>query len=85
MPREARNTLMNTALSSSPDSPEARHWCDQCGRKIQEIEPRLAMTDCEDLSCSLWQLDIYQRLHPHDAASKFMAENQEMLVTVLTP
>jgi hypothetical protein len=71
------------AAWSSPDSPEARTWCDQCSRQIQEIEPRLSRADCDDLSSSLWQLDIYQGLPPRDAAEKFMAENLEMLASVL--
>jgi hypothetical protein len=74
---------MKAALSS-PDSPEARAWCDQCSRKIHEIEPRLAPADCDDLSSSLWQLDVYQCLPPRDAAEKFMADNLEMLASVLT-
>jgi len=69
--------------SASPDSPEARRWCEQCSRTIQTIEPRLAGIDCEDLAASLWQLDLYQAMPPRDAAEKFMAENRDMLVSVL--
>ena len=69
--------------SASPDSLEARRWCEQCSRTIHAIEPRLAVIDCEDLASSLWQLDLYQALPPRDAAEKFMAEHLDMLVSVL--
>lgn len=73
-----------TRMFSSPDSPAARRWCELCSRAMHDIEPRLAAMDCEDLASSLWQLDLYQAMSPREAAEKFMAEHQEMLVSVLT-
>lgn len=74
-------SAVNAALSV-PDA-EAQRWCHQCSCRLNELEPRLASVDCDDLSNSLWQLDSYQRMHPHSAAEHFMAENQEMLAIVL--
>jgi hypothetical protein len=62
---------------------QAEDWCNQCSRIMHELEPRLAFADCEDLSCSLWQLDPYPQMAPAQAAHTFMAKNHEMLLSVL--